>query len=143
MFVTSVEFGTPAYDATVDLRWRLLRIPLGLAFSPADFKDEYLDFHLACFSDDYELLACMVLTSIDEKTVRMRQVAVVEKYQGKGIGSFFVQESETFARQQGFESIMCHARDTAVAFYKRLGYEIYGEPFTEVTIEHFRMRKKL
>ena len=34
-------------------------------------------------------------------------------------------------------------RPAAVAFYERLGYEIDGEPFTEVGLAHRRMRKAL
>ena len=36
-----------------------------------------------------------------------------------------------------------HARDTAIPFYKKLGYECVGEPFVEVTILHQAMQKRL
>jgi hypothetical protein len=35
------------------------------------------------------------------------------------------------------------ARETAVGFYKKLGYAIGGDEFIEVTVPHFRMVKRL
>jgi len=66
----------------------------------------------------------------------MRQVAVSDKHQGLGIGRAMVEFSERFARENGYGKISMHARDTAVGFYLRLGYEVEGEPFEEVTIPH-------
>ena len=36
-----------------------------------------------------------------------------------------------------------HARETAVGFYEKLGYKVVGDKFTEVTIPHYVMEKKL
>jgi predicted GNAT family N-acyltransferase len=73
----------------------------------------------------------------------MRQVAVDLEWQKKGVGTMLVAASEKFACQHGYDKIVLHARDLAVPFYLRLGYEVYGEPFTEVGILHSAMRKKI
>lgn len=73
----------------------------------------------------------------------MRQVAVQADLQGQGLGRILVEFSEATARAHGFARMVLNARDTAVNFYLRLGYEIEGEPFTEVTIPHRRMSKLL
>jgi len=39
--------------------------------------------------------------------------------------------------------MLLHARETAVSFYTELGYEVFGEPFVEVTVPHRKMRKTL
>jgi predicted GNAT family N-acyltransferase len=36
-----------------------------------------------------------------------------------------------------------HARKTAMGFYEKLGYEKIGDEFTEVTIPHYKMEKRL
>jgi hypothetical protein len=36
-----------------------------------------------------------------------------------------------------------HARVNALGFYKKLGYTTFGNEFTEVTLPHFMMEKKL
>jgi predicted GNAT family N-acyltransferase len=39
--------------------------------------------------------------------------------------------------------MVLHARETAVPFYLKLGYEVVGGQFEEVGIPHFKMEKKL
>ncbi len=36
-----------------------------------------------------------------------------------------------------------HARESAIGFYQKQGYEIQGEMFTEVSIPHFQMEKQI
>jgi predicted GNAT family N-acyltransferase len=47
------------------------------------------------------------------------------------------------ARDAGFKKIRMHARKTAVGFYEKLGYTVIGKEFTEVSIPHLLMEKKL
>ena len=54
-----------------------------------------------------------------------------------------VRFSEELAIDKGFDKMVLSARDTAVSFYLRLGYELVGEPFEEVTIPHRKMLKLL
>ena len=51
--------------------------------------------------------------------------------------------SESFARDHGYREMVLHARETAVGFYQKMGYEVEGGPFIEATIPHFSMRKNL
>jgi GNAT superfamily N-acetyltransferase len=73
----------------------------------------------------------------------MRQVAIEPEWQGKGIGRRLVEYAEQFARDTGFTTMYCHARDLAVPFYKKMNYHTVGEPFVEVTIVHYGMEKGL
>lgn len=103
---------------------------------------ESSDFHLGLFQSD-ELVATLVLTTQTESEVKMRQVAVAPEFQRQGLGRRLVAFSEDFAKSKGFKAMVLNARDTAIEFYLRLGYEAYGEPFEEVTIPHQAMRKSL
>ena len=76
-------------------------------------------------------------------TVRLRQMAVLNNLQGKGIGRALMQFAENIARDRGFKRITMHARKSAAGFYEKLGYTIFGEEFEEVTIPHFVMEKLL
>jgi ribosomal protein S18 acetylase RimI-like enzyme len=127
---------------TVRLRDELLRRPLGLAFDHRELSAEKDFFHLACRRGNM-MAACVVLEPLSSRRIRMRQLAVRTELQGRGIGRALVAFSERFARQQGFDEIILHARETAVGFYERLGYESDGGRFIEVTIPHVRMRKLL
>ena len=74
---------------------------------------------------------------------KMRQVAVDAQYQSKGVGSFLVAYSESYSVTIGFKKIELHARDTAINFYKKAGYETEGPIFKEVGIDHLFMYKNL
>lgn len=140
--VKPIEVGSPEYRLELDLRMKILRRPLGLTFSPDDLEKERTDVHLGAF-DGATLLGCLILTPLSASTIKMRQVAVDDHLQGKGVGRALVEACELKARALGHQVIELNARDTAVPFYLRLGYERVGDPFTEVTIPHHKMRKRL
>jgi predicted GNAT family N-acyltransferase len=143
MTILNIEFATPEYDETVQLRDKILRRPLGLAFSEEQLAEEYADFHLAAYTNDWLLRGCLVLTPKDDKTLKMRQVAVDEAVQKTGVGQQLVAASEALGRVRGYDIMELNARETAVPFYQKLNYSIVGERFEEVGIPHFKMTKKL
>ncbi|RYD71078.1 MAG: N-acetyltransferase, partial [Sphingobacteriales bacterium] len=124
-----VDFSTPAYENTVALRYDVLRKPLGLNFTKEQLQQEANDFHLAAYMDE-DLAACLILTVADTYEIKMRQVAVKDGLQGKGIGKKLVQFAENFAVEKGFRLMTLHARETAVAFYLSMQYKTKGQPFT-------------
>ncbi len=139
--IHQIEFATPEYDDAVRLRYDVLRRPLGLDFAPEQLAEEYAQVHLAAYNAAGRLVGYLNLTPVDEHTVQMRQVAVAPDQQGRGVGTELVHQSEWLARQSGIRRIILHARAPAVPFYERLDYAVVGEPFEEVTIQHWHMEK--
>jgi GNAT superfamily N-acetyltransferase len=142
MAIRVIDHGTKEYQQMVELRNQILRKPLGLTFEPAELEKEKEDILIGCFEEE-KLEGCCLLTKEDEKTLRLRQMAVLSGLQGKGVGRVLMQFAENIARDRGFKVLMMHARKTAVGFYEKLGYKIKGEEFEEVTIPHFTMVKDL
>lgn len=126
----------------VNLRNEILRKPLGLSFDKEELDKERDDILMGAFEDD-KLLGCCLLTRMDVFTVRLRQMAVPNNMQGKGVGRALMIFAENIARDLGYKKLCMHARQTAVGFYQKLGYSISGEPFEEVTIPHYIMEKAL
>lgn len=137
-----VPHGSAEYDQLVELRRLVLRIPLGLDFSPEQLAAENDDLHLSLWEGDRPV-ACMILTLLDAETVQMRQFAVDPTLQRTGLGTLLVDHAEQLARERGFHRMILHARESAVPFYLRLGYALEGEPFTEVGLPHRHMSKAL
>ena len=137
-----IEHGSHEYEQTVALRNEILRKPLGLSYDPAELAGEKDSFHLA-LREGALLLACLVLKPLDERCIKMRQLAVRESSQGKGLGRELVNHAESFAKGRGYAEIVLHAREMARGFYQKLGYEAEGDSFTEVDLPHLSMRKKL
>ncbi|MEY4936512.1 MAG: hypothetical protein RIS64_2871 [Bacteroidota bacterium] len=143
MQVIPIEFGTPEYDESIRLRYEVLRRPLGLDFTVAALAAEYSDFHIGYYDAQAILRGILVLTPDGETVLKMRQVAVDTNLQRQSIGKQLVAFSEIFAKSKGFTHIVLHARETAVPFYEKLNYTVFGEPFEEVTIPHRAMEKWL
>ena len=126
----------------VKLRNDILRQPLGLSFDEEELAREKEDILIGAFDDD-EMLACCLLTKTDNHSLRLRQMAVQNNLQGKGIGASMMNFAETIARDKGYKRLLMHARKTALGFYEKLGYRVVGDEFTEVTIPHYVMEKYL
>ncbi|MFN5134790.1 MAG: GNAT family N-acetyltransferase [Chitinophagaceae bacterium] len=142
MALKQLVHGSPEYRQMIQLRYEILRKPLGLDFKEEDLEKEKDDILIGVFDDD-EMQACCVLTRTDAKTVRLRQMAVSNKLQGKGIGATLMNFAENLARDHGFKKLTMHARKVAMGFYEKQGYKVVGDEFTEVTIPHYVMEKKL
>jgi N-acetylglutamate synthase-like GNAT family acetyltransferase len=142
MAIRIIDYGTKEYQQMLDLRYHILRKPLGLEFVQEELEKEIEDILICCMEDD-KLEGCCQLTDLGDKTVRLRQMAVLSGLQGKGIGRVLMQFAENIARDRGFKKLVMHSRKTAVGFYEKLGYRINGKEFTEVTLPHFEMEKDL
>ena len=70
-------------------------------------------------------------------------MAIAENRQQEGIGKALLLFAEKTALEAGFNTIVLHARENAVVFYKKSGYDVIHGPFTEVTIPHYEMTKTL
>jgi len=138
-----VKHGEEAYWQTVALRDDVLRKPLHLNFTKEELLLENDSLHLVCEVDG-KIVACLILKKIDEKTVKMRQVAVATALQGTGIGKKLIQYAEKVAQENGFQRIELHVRTSAVPFYLKLvGYRTIGDEFLEVGLPHLAMEKHL
>lgn len=126
----------------VQLRNDILRKPLGLSFTPEELEKEKGEILIGAFEEEKMLGCCMLITE-DSATVRLRQMAVLNNLQGKGIGKALMQFAENIARDRGYRRMTMHARQTAIGFYEKLGYQISGDRFEEVSIPHYIMEKVL
>lgn len=142
MALKLIDHGSPEYQQMVQLRHDILRKPLGLTFQKDELEKEINDILIGAFEDD-KMLGCCMLIETEPGTVRLRQMAVLNNLQGKGVGRALMQFAENIARDRGFKRITMHARKSATGFYEKLGYIITGGEFEEVTLPHVVMEKRL
>ena len=134
-----IDWGSVKYIQSLALRYEVLRKPLGMIFDPAIFPEEKGDIHLVANHGDW-LVGCMILTEAGND-LKMRQVAVANKYRRNKVGARMVALAEAKAIEMGKRKMVLHARDSALDFYLSLGYYIVGDQFEEVGIPHHRMEK--
>ncbi|MFM2326704.1 MAG: hypothetical protein RIR31_906 [Bacteroidota bacterium] len=142
MALKQIDHGTKEYKQMIALRMEILRKPLGLSFTEEELANEKNDILIGAFEDD-KMLACCLLTKIDNATIKLRQMAVQNNLQGKGIGASIMSFAETVARDKGYKKLMMHARDTAIGFYEKFDFKVNGSEFIEVHVPHHVMEKKL
>jgi predicted GNAT family N-acyltransferase len=142
MALKIIDHGSEAYQQMVRLRDEILRKPLGLRLAEEELEREKDNLLIAAYEDE-KLMGCCMLVEENRQTVRLRQMAVVNDAQGKGIGKALMQFAENLARDRGYRKISMHARKHAAGFYEKMGYQVAGDEFEELTIPHYLMEKNL
>lgn len=142
MALKIIDHGSNEYWQMVKLRDDILRKPLGLGFTQSELEKEKENMLIGAFEDDH-MLGCCMLVEKDTEIVRLRQMAVLNDLQGKGIGRALMNFAENIARDRGYKILSMHARKNAAGFYEKMGYKIASDEFTEVTIPHYVMEKRL
>lgn len=80
---------------------------------------------------------------IDEGKARLRKFATVERFQKQGIGTAMLNHMLAEAKQNGIELFWFDARESALAFYRKFGFEAEGERFYKSEVPYFKMSKRL
>ncbi len=140
MKLQTVKYLSNEYQSICTLRDEVLRKPIGLRLTEEDKLKDSGDILFGCFEGN-TAIGCCILSKIDESTGKLRQMAVSNDFQGKGIGRIVLQYAEQYAWNHGYTTLTMHARKSALDFYKKEGYIASGEEFTEVGIPHFEMKK--
>jgi len=83
-----------------------------------------------------------VLVAFSGNVAKVRQLAIDETYQGRGIGTEIMKRAEQAILARNIRTVMLHGRVTARGFFERLGYAARSGVFTEVTIPHIAMQKR-
>src|SRR5215467_11209456 len=142
MALKIIDHGSKEYQQMVKLRDDILRRPLGITCDPNELEEEKNNLMIGAFEVG-NILGCAMLVEENPEVVKLRQMAVLNALQGKGIGRALMQFAENLARDHGYRIITMHARKNAVGFYEKMGYKVKGAEFQEVSIAHYEMEKEL
>ena len=131
------------WETYYSLRYRILREPWNQPPGSERNEGDETAIHAALFENG-KILGVSRLDSTEQEIGQIRFMAVETNQQGKGIGEQLMHQLELIALQRGHRKIILHAREIAVGFYQKLGYELkekshllFGE------IQHFLMEKQL
>ncbi len=131
------------WETYYDLRYRILREPLGKERGSERNEGDETGMHFALYEDQI-LVAVARLDRVDETTCQARFVAVESKLQGQGYGRKVMETLESEAIQLGYQKLILHARDYAAVFYEKLGYTLVGPSYKLFDVlQHFEMYKLL
>lgn len=142
MALKIIDYGTPEYQQMIKMREDILRKPLGLILSQEEIEKEKDNLFIGAFEDE-QMLGCCMIVELAPRKARLRQMAVLNNLQGKGIGRALIQFAENIARDHGYKIMSMHARKPTVPFFEKMGYKVKSGEFIEITIPHFEMEKEL
>ena len=139
-----IDFGSQRYNELVALRYKVLLEPLGLKFLDSHKEKERNYLHIGCIENlDDKLVGGLLLAPVDNKEIRMIQVAVDTIYQGEGVGIKMVAYAENKAKEAGYSTVVMHAMLNVIGFYEKIGYIQEGDIFEENGITFAKMVKHL
>jgi predicted GNAT family N-acyltransferase len=134
-------------EETFPIRLEVLRknIPLPFEFN-GDFDSDTI--HLGAFKND-KLIAVSSYMKANYKDFegnqyQLRGMATLTEYQGFGAGKLMLQKAIQILKEKNSNLLWCNARIAAVEFYKKQGFQTFGEKFDISYVgNHYVMFKKL
>lgn len=136
-----IDHGSRNWEKAVRLREEILRKPLGSVFSAEELEEEKNHIQVVGVLEN-EIVATAVLVP-EESNIKMQRVVVSDQLRNLNLGSRMMSFCEAHAKSEGFSTVYCHARDSAVRFYLKNGYSAQGDCFDEDGIPHLKMTKEL
>jgi predicted GNAT family N-acyltransferase len=142
MEFVEIPYDSDDYRAALELRNKVLRLPIGRSVYDEDLEREHGEWHFGLKAGS-DLVACLVIRPDGPGRVRLRQMVVAADRRGSGLGRQLVEQVEQILLARGIREVYLHARVEAEGFYARLGYRRVGEEFVELGIRHVEMTKEI
>ncbi|MCF7963225.1 MAG: GNAT family N-acetyltransferase [Pirellula sp.] len=125
-----VSFGRDELKHVHQLRYEILRKPLGLPASSAIFAGDEFEstIHILAKSSGLLIGCATIVPDEHEKRVQLRGMAVDLDKQGIGIGKRILDAAKAIAKQRD-QLLWCNARFSAIGFYEHQGLHQSGPVF--------------
>ncbi|WP_448556729.1 bifunctional GNAT family N-acetyltransferase/hotdog fold thioesterase [Thalassotalea montiporae] len=144
MYLVKAPENKAAFKRYYQFRWQQLRAPWQQPQCSEQDALEGQSIHRFVENNAGEIIAVGRLHKTSQTTAQIRYMAVASDQQGSGLGRKIIDSLEVEASKHGVTHISLNARENAVPFYRKLGYELvekrhllYGE------IQHYLMTKSL
>ena len=131
------------FEDYFELRWRILRKPWNEPRGSEIDQDEQSAYHIMAL-DGKRIAGVALLQFVEPRQAQLRYMAVDEHYQKQGVGRLIVEHMEVYAQSSSAQQLFFHARENAVGFYQKLGYQMIEQSYLLFgCIQHYKMSKKL
>ena len=124
-------------------RWNLLRKPWAQPLGSEKDPLENESVHRMAVINN-KVIAVGRLHYVDKTTAQLRYMAVDKTFEKQGIGKAIYSSLEEEARNNKIKLIILNARESAVGFYKKLGFTVKKKTYVLFNeIQHYEMQKHL
>ncbi|MFL1012982.1 GNAT family N-acetyltransferase [Flavisericum labens] len=136
-------------NKTYEIRQPILRT--GQPIETCFFEGDNLEttYHLGIFSEEKLVGVSSFFKNNNSlftisSQYQLRGMAILKNYQKHGLGRDILKQGEQMLKLKNVNLIWCNAREVAINFYAKNGYQIIGDPFNIKDIGlHFVMYKSL
>lgn len=94
---------------------------------------------LVC-TDQEEPVATARMTKESAGVSRISYLGVLLAYRGNGLAKLMLNQLADFSRRRRDRLLICYVPTYVAGFFKRQGYETFGEPLTIANIAHVKMQ---
>ena len=138
-----IEPSTPdEFQNYYDLRWKILRAPWNQPRGSEQDELEQSSRHLMVVDSKQAVIAVGRLHFNSIREAQIHYMAVDTDQQRNGAGTLLLNALEQQAIKLGAARIVVDARESALRFYRKQGYEPEGPGYVLFNaIAHLRMRK--
>lgn len=102
-----------------------------------DDRDPNCHHVLAC-----DKSRCPIGTARMDANGKIGRMAVLRDYRGLGVGREMLRTIMDYGRANGITDFHLSAQISAVGFYRKMGFESFGDQFEEAGIQHINMRPR-
>ena len=141
-----IEPKSPAeFDKYYNLRYEVLRKPWNQPLGSERDEGDDTSLHRMILNEpNGKTIAVGRLQFNTSEEAQIRYMAVSDNYQLKGYGNIIVKTLEDIALNKGIRNIILQARENALKFYWKNGYEIIEKSYLLFDeIQHWLMVKKI
>ena len=132
------------YNEYYRIRYEILRKPWNQPEKSTKDETELTSVHLLAKDETGKAVATGRMQFNSEEEAQIRSMAVIDEYQGNGIGSLLIDHLEKIALEKKIKRITLDSRENAVQFYIRNGYKVIEPSYLLFgLIKHFKMQKDL
>lgn len=112
-----------------------------------EFVDEFdeldkISKHIVLYDNNLPIANCRIYT-LDNVVYHIGRVAIIKEYRGRNIGIKLMNKAEEIINNLNGKRIELSAQARVKDFYKKCGYEEFGDIFYEEYCPHINMKKYL
>lgn len=99
--------------------------------------------YLTLYSAQNQPLATARIYPYADGVHKLQRIAVLKSQRGKKLGERLMTEMENHAKKYGIKRLILGAQNSAIGFYQKCGYQVFGDGYDEEGVAHHNMQKML
>ena len=137
MIIAEMVHGSKGLERQYFIRDKVFTEEQNISKEVSHDDDDTSSWHVIVYEDSKPIGTGRIIYI--NNTFLIGRIAVLKSFRGQGIGDLIVRKLIFFGFEHGETRIEVHSQLHAVDFYKRIGFEAYGDVYKESGVDHISM----